>query len=310
MKKFISAVILSAILLSFSACYKISVTENPDPTVPETAESKITVMSAENSTTAADTKKPYETEIYPLDLLNYYIDDEGKYRVNQDTLKISDDYDLFRKYFFGTWEGGYHFADDDRERESLVIDDSDSAYNMTDPNVWFCGSFYEVNDNVLAFLTGGISGCSIHWININNPDTMYIAWGGVDELNWLWSREKDGSPSEFSAVYTLTKTDAPISEPEENFLSIYKLLEMSRDYGINLEMLTDITFTEETDTGILSLCHDAYANFFPVYLVSQSPDKLELKTQVGNAYIEDSEKDVSYTIEKINGEWIRTVMFH
>lgn len=307
MKKLITVLLSSILVLSLSACNSAYVTENRNLTVPETTESNIT-DAAENSTTNTDTAQSDETEISPLNLLNCYIDEEGFYRVSQDTLKVTDDYDLFRKYFFGTWEGRFFFGDDREEQESLVIDDSLNSYNMTFPSICFSGLLYEVNDHVLVFLTGGISGSCLHWLDIDNPHTMYIAWGGVTENSYLWSRTKDGKQTSILTVYSLTKTDVPPNEPEENFLSIYKLHEMSRDYGIDWDMLVNIEHISEEDSGVCYRYHNDLYNFYPVYLVSEAPDKLEFKTQVGNRYVENI--DVRYTIEKIDGEWTRTVVFY
>lgn len=137
---------------------------------------------------------------------------------------------------------------------------------------------------------------------------MYAQWLLVD-LNGLFYA---GNDKEFETP-VLTKTDAPPNEPEENFLSIYKLLEMSRDYGIDLELLIDIereaNIEYEGEEITTLLCHDDWYQFYPVYLVSEAPDRLEFKTQVGNLAFENSEIGARYTIEKIGGEWVRTVEF-
>lgn len=242
-------------------------------------------------------------DFYPLDLLNYYIDSDGFYRVDQDTLKPTEDYELFRKYFFGAWEGSFSLPSA-FEQDGLIIDDSLKSYIMTDIDVRLAG-FYEVNGHVLAFINGSSGGSSIHWLDTDDPDTMYIAWGGVGEHNHFWSTNEDGSPAACPTVYSLTKTDDLPNQPEENFLSIYKLHEMSRDYGIDFDMLVSIEY--ENEDGTERLWHDDWAQFYPVYLVSEAPDKLVLKTTVGNVYSPDEEAEAVYIIEKIDGEWVRTV---
>ena len=242
-----------------------------------------------------------KSDLSPLELLSYYIDADGHYQADSREWKASEDYDLYRKYFFGTWEGEFSFVIGEPYK-SLVIDDSELATLMRDPCCWFGDSFYEVNDHVLAFISGSIAGSSIHWIDTDNPDIMYIVWGGLGEYNWIYS-DNDGYPT----IFSLTKTDKAPNEPKNGFLSIYKLHDIARDYGIDLEMLTDIQYPESPEPY---LNHDAYANFYPVYLVSEAPDKLVLKIVVWNYYCEPDEAiEAICTIEKKNGEWIRTIEF-
>lgn len=102
------------------------------------------------------------------------------------------------------------------------------------------------------------------------------------------------------------KTDALPNEPEENFLSIYKLYEMSRDYGIDIELLVDIE--HESNDGGITLYHDDWYQFYPVYLVSESNDKIVIQTTVGNIIETDMEPiEVICTFEKTDGEWVRTI---
>ena len=248
------------------------------------------------------------TTHYPaLDLLNCRPDEDGKYRVNEDFLTATDDYELFRKYFFGTWEGSFCFAES-FEQDSLIIDDSMKSFNMTGREPWFSGLFYKINNSVLTFICGSPVGSSILWVDMNDPETMYISWGGLGEYNSFWSRNEDGSASSTPVIYSLKKSDIPPNEPEENFLSIFKLYEMSRDYGIDFDVLVNFDGISEDATE--TVYHDDKAHFYPVYLVSESADKLEFKTQAGNVYVENSELPVSYTIEKIDGNWLRTVDIH
>lgn len=268
-----------------------------------------------------DAPHPNETDLSALELLDYYIDEEGHYRANDADWKLSDDYDLFRKYFFGEWEGSFAFADDSSKQERMIIDDSLKSYNMTESGIFF-STYYEVNSHVLAFITGGIEGSSIQWIDTDHPDTMYMVWGGLGENNWLWSRDDNGRMSS-PKVYTLTKTDALPNEPEDGFLSIFRLREISRDYGIDIDMLLDIEYETNiyigddpdfvTQNGMVwaFLAHNQSFQFYPVYLVSEAPNKLEFKTRIGNGMYkrpEDFEADAEYTLEKTSGGWKRTVI--
>ena len=249
----------------------------------------------------------------PLDLIGYYIDEEGKYRVDYYDWEESDDFDLFRKYFFGSWDNAADiFNIFGKEYPLFVIDDSEKSLIMNDVNWRFTG-FYKLSENTLAFAMNSNAEMLIFWMDINSPDIMYA---DLSNGGWLFTYNtfsKDYKPT------VLTKTDAPVNPPEENFLSIYKLYEMSRDYGIDFNMLVDIEYYSNiyigedpyflTENGWVwaKLLHDDWYQFYPVYLVSEAPDKLEFKTRIGNIIYEDSELDTEYTIEKIDGEWLRTV---
>ena len=322
------AAALSVLSVAAAAAIGIALKNYPLPTGGPTAtdytfETTSPLAEEDNPTqpsgTAAGTL--FEgTELAPLDLIGCYIDEEGHYRANDADWKLSDDYELFRKYFFGEWEGSFTFVDRSK-RDLLIIDDSLKSYNMADHNS-ILYKYYEVNDHVLAFFTGGVEGTSILWIDTDNPDTMYTTWGGLGENNWLWSRDDDGRMSS-PKVYTLTKTDALPNEPEDGFLSIFRLREISRDYGIDIDMLVDIEYETDfyigdnsyfvTQNGVLreKLYHDDRYQFYPVYLVSEAPDKLEFKTRIGNimySHLEGFEANAEYTLEKTSAGWKRTVL--
>lgn len=326
------AALIPALLTAAAVAVGIALKYYPlptyDPTQPdytfEAAETTLSLTEEDYPTTPSGTTAGtlFEgTELAPLDLIGCYIDEEGHYRANDADWKLSDDYDLFRKYFFGEWEGSFAFADDSSKQERMIIDDSLKSYNMTEPGI-FLSKYYEVNSHVLAFITGGIEGSSIQWIDTDHPDTMYMVWGGLGENNWLWSRDNDGRMSS-PKVYTLTKTNALPNEPEDGFLSIFRLQEISRDYGISIDMLLDIEYQTNiyigddpdivTQDGMVwaFLAHNRSFQFYPVYLVSEAPDKLEFKTRIGNGMYkrpEDFEADAEYTLEKTSGGWKRTVL--
>lgn len=253
-----------------------------------------------------------DIDLSPLELINCRLCDDGKYRVDEKDFTVTDDYDLFRQYFFGTWEGSFCFAES-YERDSLVIDDSLKSFNMTGLEPWFDGVFYKVKDNVLAFICGSSEGGSTLWLDMNAPGTMYLSWGcmGDYETQWFYSRDGEGRPADTPALYTLKKTDIPPNEPEENFLSIFRLREISRDHGIDFDLLVNIEGISEDATE--RVCHDDKAHFYPVYLVSESADKLVFETRIGNVLAENSENlelGVTYTIEKADGMWVTTVDIH
>lgn len=319
MKRFTAVLTAAAMLFSAAACGSNDSTEQttavdtPSPT--STDEQSVTTTAAADTspsttadeppvttTTAAESSE--ETDLSALELIGYQIDEDGEIWINEDQWQECEDFDLFRKYFFGIWDGEAAFG----ERFPLyVVDDSEKAFLMNDANWRFTG-FYRVSENVLAFEINGQAGLELFWLDINDPDRMYAQWlvGNINGLLHAGNDEKFETP-------VLTKTDTPPNEPEENFLSIYKLLEMSREYGIDLELLIDIereaNIEYEGKEITTLLRHDDWYQFFPVYLVSEAPDRLELKTRVGNLVFKNLEIGVRYTLEKVDGEWVRTVEY-
>lgn len=261
----------------------------------------------QESTADTDSIDP-AAAVSALELLHCRLCEDGKYRVDEDAAVAADDYGLFREYFFGTWEGDFCLADSCMKRNALIIDDSMKSFNMTEKNVWFSGLFYKIGDNALAFVCGSVGGPSIHWVDMNDPGTMYIAWGSVGYYDTIRSGDENGTAEVGPAVYVLKKTDAPLNLPEENFLSIFKLHDMAQDHEIDFDLLVDMEFGYETEDMDYLLQHDDNILFYPVYLVSESDDKLELKTTIGakGYFGDDPEMDISYTVEKIDGEWTRT----
>ena len=130
---------------------------------------------------------------------------------------------------------------------------------------------------------------------------MYIAFGG----RWIGGTDIIGFYDDESlSVVPLKKTDDEPNEPEDGYISIFRLYEMSYKYGIELEMLTDMEYSADE----IYLSHNAYASFNPMYLLSETEDMIVLKTILWNPYW-----DESYAIEAVNtvwkkdGKWERTV---
>ena len=244
----------------------------------------------DSSTPGNTLSLPDNLKYYPLDLLGFMMYEKGKYHILTDNWQVSDDFDLFREYFFGTWK-----SPDKTIASELVIDDSEKAFLVNNTSFRF-QEFYIVSDNVLAFVINGNAESELFWLDTNYPYTMYY-----EPLNGDWLYQV-GESNHKTAVYT--KTDEPVNTPENNFLSIYKLREISRDRGIDMDMLLNIEYTDKTSGE--KLLHDDWYQFYPVYLVSEKPDKLVLYTTLGNAMTDTEKADVSYTIEKVDGVWTRT----
>lgn len=222
----------------------------------------------------------------PLSLIGVSYE-EGNYRVDTDSWEVLTDCDIFREHFFGTWDsdssilGSSEFTIDDTENSSLFAQESP---------LWL-RDFYRVSGDVYAFIANGNAVSWLFWLDGSAPDTMYFEEmnGGIlyDHLN--------------SGTTVLTKMDEPIKQPENAFLSIFRLREMAQEHGIDMETLLNIEYDIGKD---YMLYHDKYQNY-PVYLVSESEDEIVLRTKVGNPMTKE-EISVEYTLSRENGAWKRT----
>lgn len=328
MKKFLALIICCLPLCSCSDSKSAETVEitKPEETIvseSETTASAATVTTENTATEATETtateaienateeselsQKKFElsknSDLSALELVGYEIDEDGYYCVVDDNRKYAEDFDLYRKYFFGEW-----YREDWRGDNYLYIDDSEKD-EFNSPCVWGFGGYGSIGDNVLFFERYGNAAVQLFWLDINQPDIMYYEVydyysldKGVFGLNYY------GDEAYKTRLYT--KTKAAVNEPEENFLSIYRLYEISRDYGIDFDMLVYIDHDKESNNSDCKyFTHDAQYNFYPVYLVSKSDDKFVFKTKVGNQISGQPEIDTIYAIEKADGEWIRTVEF-
>lgn len=295
MKKIIAAAMTAILMFSVTACENVS-DESHVQADSHTTESNITAGAEE--TVQADSSSVGEPA---LSLLNCSANEEGSYCIDQATWKSSDDYELFRKYFFGTWEGSFRFPEYP-EQKRLIIDDTEKSFVMTETGIRMLDGFYETGVHALAFMVASDNGSAMIWINIDEPDMIYMVWGGMTSP--LWSRNESGEYSTAPVVYSLRKTNEPISEPEGNFLSIFRLREMARKYGIAPELLVNIEFESDGAT----LYHDDWYQLYPMYLVSETEDKIVIRTSVGNVGdIGLKPVDVICTFEKAEGEWNRSI---
>ena|GEM_PF-965636 len=216
-----------------------------------------------------------ENDLSPFELLGgYQTVDYGDYTRNELNNYPDDgvfDPETFRKYFFGTWG-------------DIVIDDSEKC------SVGFLflnGIVYRVSENVIATIRidGGVD--SLSWIDTNQPNIMYHASGA------------DG----FKSVGVKIKTDAPINQPETNWMSFLRLLELANDNGIDRKMIFDI----EYDLSGYNYIHNDHFFNYDIYLISEQADKFVFETELSTPDQFTPHIDITYTIEKIGGEWVRTV---
>lgn len=238
---------------------------------------------------------PDKAEGTALEMLGNIIEDDGDVvRISDESWTVSNDYDLFREYFFGLWGNRINWT--------IEISDAESQNFYYKLNNFF-EDFYTVGDNVLAFVIGGSAGVVTYWIDKNDPDVMYYSDGNVGGAPEGFWRNSYGQ----LFIGKLYKEAAHAPEPENGYCSVFRLREIADTLGFDRGLLTDF---EELypDTGIIKVKHDTQYYFYPVYLLEGSKGYMEFRTTVGNPYEPDLDKEIVYSVEEINGEWVRTIL--
>lgn len=256
------------------------------------------------STTSSVQTTPTEEAAEPIAPLDSYIGEDGYYYLNTGSWEKIEDFDLFREYFFGGWENPEGIGICGINKFSL--DDSEKSIIAADSNLRFSnGYFYRIDENTLAFFINDNAEMFLFRLDTRKPDTMYMEpcyYMSENEV-MLFTANSDNQITEY-----YTKTEEQISLPEKNYLSIFRLYEIAREYGIEPGMLINLGYDTLTEKGCVKLLHDDWYQFYPVFLVSKEAEKLVLSTRVGNLMYPDmEEKEVTVSIEKIGGRWTRTV---
>ncbi len=228
----------------------------------------------------------------PLNILgDCYKGDNGLIHVSDENWEVCDDYDILRKYFFGTWG----------ESVPTIIDDSEKADIAKYYGSIHFVDFYKVSDTVYAMRYGGSAGGQLYWIDTNEPDLLCRAEGspGGSPHGILYDEEL-----KMPMVWGNYKTDALVNEPENGFLSVFRLRELAKKHGIDYSQITDFEIQAEDGARY----HDGYYYFSPMYLISESDERLVIKTTAQNAdtvYFGAEETEVTVTFEKLEGKWSR-----
>jgi len=175
--------------------------------------------------------------------------------------------------------------------------------------------YYKANNSntIVCIATGQVED-KIFWVDMDNPDTLYYMSASFNSADYEGAdfRKFGYRATDF---FSMTKTSQSINQPENGYLSEYKLFDISNNYGIAYDMLTFIEYEfNEPVYGfdnyeMTTLYHDTLYADFSIYLVSESPEKLVFKTKIGDsgmAYVIEP-IDIIFTIERINGDWVRTV---
>lgn len=268
-------------------------TDDHTTTTTTTASATADTVTAP-SEEAESENNPINLEGSAYQLIGAYLNDENEVCVDFSRLPTPEDYDLFRKYFFGVWD-----SPDGYLPWSLTLDDSE---NINFAGRGYYGEFYQPSDRVIAFTTLTNADAHVFWLDMDNPNVMYTApFYMAHETGYFTYREIT------SDVHILKRNTAVPSEPADGFLSIFKLHEMARDHGVDFDLLTYIDYGMIDGTYYL---HSATYDFYPMYLVSESDDKIVIRTSVGNLMETDLKPiNVICTFEKTDGEWVRTVEF-
>jgi|GEM_PF-3368477 len=275
------------------------ITQGEDLTVPAGVRPAMWIyLNPEDAETA------FNDALKPFGLLgDYKIADGGEILIKYPDTNIVYEPDTFRKYFFGTWKR-------EDNGENMIIDDSEKCTN----GIMLRPSVYWVSDHVIAvaFTNGGCG--DTYWIDVNEPDKMYHVSdvGGYDE-------EYDTAGNIMWQPYcqTFTKTDAPINEPENGYISYLRLAEITREYDMSSYLFTDIKYEEKHGINIY---RDDYYFDRPIYMISMETDQFVFKTSAhgeitttledGSSYtLFEKEVDITVTLKKIGDEWERSLEF-
>jgi hypothetical protein len=297
MQKILSIILLLCIGFTFTACG--GAPENPNGTNKTT------------TTTTATQKPPEPPPPLPselnahnkkaLGLLGYEIDENNDVWIDGKNWEICDP-DVFREYMFGTWKGEVlgNFDENGELKEHWIFDDSEEGSEL---NLRRAFGYYRNGDAIIFVTSDYQAGSEILWLDINESDILYIEWtpSNSDGLYILGNFNNENRQ-----VRYLTKENSEIKEPKNGYMSRLRLFEIMQEYKIEFDMLFKIEHTETVDGLPYSFYMDGYFNTFPIYQLSETSDKFVFKSSIAEGAWERF-IDVTYTIEKKNGGWERTI---
>jgi hypothetical protein len=262
----------------------------------------------------------------PLALLSAYIDEEGDIWVDSSEW-TSVDPDLFREYMFGTWKGHVWLNTYDcpetgqwQQKDYFVFDDSEKAAPINYRNAF---GYYQYNDIIIFEYSNFQTGSNLLWLDKNKPDILYeegiLSGGGDDRHRYIFesfSESYNNLADMNLEINTLTRTDAPINQPENGFMSRLRLYEIMRDYDIPAELIYHISY--DVEDALYDMIHmNGFFDTFPIYLIFESPNKLVFKSVIHLTWFDytvsewkTDSVEFTYTLEKINGEWVRMIEWH
>ena len=221
-----------------------------------------------------------------LELVGYYFDEDNRLFIDTEGWVEIDDPNVVKEFFYGTWERSNGMF--------LTVNDmSENNYFW-----WMCDGFYKAGDNVIVSAHWDMAGPNYYyWIDMNEPDIMFFL------ENWMVTPQNTVN---YETTYW-TKTDAPLNYPEDGFLTWFREWEITLTYDINPEMLTSIEFQHEKSGRVLN--REARWRYFEMYLILETPEKLVFNVPLDSCVGMSPSHwaDAIVTLEKINGEWVRTI---
>jgi hypothetical protein len=293
MKKFMFLLLVSAMLLILAACGEASeqqeIPQNIETPAVEPEEEPIEEPEEEPIEEPEEEiiEDPFALwDFSALALVGYYFDEDDSLFIDTEGWVEIYSLDEIKEYFYGTWEraGGI---------SKLTVDDTKENNHFW----WMCDGFFKVGDNVIVSAHWDMAGPNYYyWLDMNEPDILF----------YQTNRTSPHLVADYKTAY-FTKTDAPLNQPEDGFLTWFRERELAAAYGINPEMLTGVEFLHEESGRVLN--RNARWRHFEMYLISESPEKL-----IFNAPLDDCVgmsptyiADAIVTLDKINGEWVRTI---
>jgi hypothetical protein len=241
--------------------------------------------------------EPEPPNLKPLELLGYRIDDDGNVLINF-TGENPCPPEEYRRHFMGIWE---HWSAIREEMVFLIIDDS-KENNIPS---WLNGGIWRTGENVIVSYSFDTVFTDVYWLDTNEPDILYSAavlHAGNNELHVTNINE---TVSINLGVDIFNKTNLPVNEPQDGFISTLRLMEISQDYGFEYSLFYGMEYI----SGDYHFS-DIYFISPHIYLISEAPDKLVFETILIDIFTVRAHIDITLTIEKIDDEWVRTFETH
>ena len=282
-----------------------AVTSTADTAATDAVTSTTDMAAAITDTTKApDNNIDNGADFSALDLLGMFINENeteirSRYCIDTSKWEELDDYELFREIFFGNWGYGTMTYGDMGEME---IDDS-RVCHLFFHGYRFLG-FYRISENVYGFKITDMVGFNLLWIDRTRPNTIYreVFMTNVD-THYSFPYRND--ITNYQTPYAI-KINNDIYDPDNGFMSVFKLKEMAKKYGIDYSAIVNIHMSN-SDASV-AVAHDDVYSFHEMYLISESDDKIVLETLLSDTWMKsDMLIPVVCTFEKKDGKWMKNV---
>lgn len=240
----------------------------------------------------------YEKEAFPIDSDDSLVADENfssNHSVDGDRR-----FEIFENYFYGTWESAF-YGNENTCEFSYYGDASFHSWSSDERG------FYE--DETGWYMTGLNGGLfNMHYISKANPDIMYY----YDDIG-IGDLPKSSYNSVFVRYKNQPEYDFELKPASLKGIGIFKLYE---ETGIDIfgEDISYATVTDDGGENWITIGHMAYGEG-KIYLNEKSENKVRFSVRY---YPENTNLDdeppyppmqyLTYTYEKINGEWQKTAI--